>query len=617
MEAKSERLRIERRDDIVHVKFMRCFFDAEMVNNLYSLIGDLEEDKSLRGVVFHLGRVGSRLGPVGRLAPSIAQLGTSTGMKVFTHLEKALAALERLSRPTVAVLDGPMGSVGLELALVADLTIATPKTVFYVQGPEHGFLPGMSLYRLARHVGIGLAKGIMLHRTIVRAHRAQRFGIVDRIVKAPDRALRAELSRLLALPPTTLNLARQMLYDGAPMTYQQAYESYKAAQFHSLHGLASGASPGVGREQQVFSAAEYVIEPIGQWVDAAEPACANEWKIFAAHAVTEGDTDAACILHRLDQAGIAGAVLYPSTVLGAYACLSDKALSALLRRYNDWILELCAGAPERLRPAVLLNVDEPETAAAEVRRTAAAGAAAAVIPLFPHNDQRYDNPRYEPLWKVLEKCEVPITLHRGTCRRVGNDPQPFDLALHRLSDHDPMFDRIFDALEGSYARLAVVAMILSGVFARRPGLHVVTVGFGLSWAPYALLRLDEQYEVRPERSGEPDKLSGELGGLFERHAFAIENVGYHFPEEECPSDHFRRHVFVAVDDDPPGFELTDVFSARNILWAGQQHLLSGGGDLGRIGTRRVQGGLSKEERTTVERGNAVSLYGFLSDQQLE
>jgi enoyl-CoA hydratase/carnithine racemase len=616
MEAKSERLRIGRHDDIVHIKFMRSLFDAEMVNNLYSLIGDLEEDRSLRGVVFHLGRIGSRLGLAGRLAPSIAQLGPSTGMNVFTHLEKALAALERLSRPTVAVLDGPIGSVGLELALVADLTIATPDTVFYVQGPEHGFLPGMSLYRLARHVGIGLAKRIMLHRTMVPAHQAQRFGIVDRIVKTPHRALRAELSHLLALPPATLNLARQMLYDAGPMTYQQAYESYKAAQFHSLHGLATAASPGVGREQQVFSAAEYVIEPISHWIDAAELACANQWTSLTAHAVRDGDTDAACILHRLDRAGIAGAVLYPSTVLGAYGCLSDKALSALLRRYNDWILELCAGAPERLRPAVLLDVDELETAAAEVRRTAAAGAAAAVIPLFPHNDQRYDNPRYEPLWSVLEQCEIPITLHRGTCHRVGNDPQPFDLTLHRLSGHDPLFDQVFDALEGSYARLAVVAMILSGVFARHPGLHVVTVGFGLSWAPYALLRLDEQYEVRPERSGEPDKLAGELGELFERHAFAIEGLGYHFPEEECPSDHFRRHVFVAVDDDPPGFELTDVFGARNILWAGQQRLLPGRGDLGSIGIRRVQGGLSTEERTTIERRNAVSLYGFLSDEEL-
>lgn len=602
MEAKSRPLRIERRDNVSHIELMQCLIDAEMVNDLYDLIGDLEEDRSLQVVVFHLRRGEFYFGPAGRLALSIAELGLDAGMTVFTRLEKVLAALERIDLPSVIVLDGPIGSVGLELALVADLTIATPNTVFYIDGPERGFLPGMSLYRLARHVGVGLARQLMLHRCTIPARQAQRLGIVDRVVRAPRRALRAELSRLLAMPSATLTLARRMLHEAGPtMTYQQAYESYKAAQFHALHGLAE---PEVSREALLLSAAEYVAEPIYQWIDTSRPECAS----LAAHRLGDSDTDASCVLRRLDRAGIAGAVLYPSAVLGAYGRLSGTALSALLRRYNDWILELCAEAPNRLRPAVLLDVDEPETAAAEIRLRATAGAAAAVIPLFPHNDQRYDNPRYELLWGALEQCTIPITLHRGTCHWLGDDPQPFDLALHRLGEQDPLFDKIFDALEGSYARLAVMAMTLSGVFARYPGLRVVIVGFGLAWAPYALLRLDEQYEVRPERAGGPKPSAG-LGELFGRYAFAVEGSGYHFPEGERPSDQFRRHVYVAVDDDPFGLELTDVFGARNILWAGQQHPLPIGKSCD-MRTRRLGGGLSKEERATVELRNTASLYKF-------
>jgi len=595
MESGSDAVRTQRRNGVVHVELVRCVVDTDLVGELSRLVGDLADDPSVRAVVFHLGRVQYGLGPAGRLDRAIAELGPGEGMSVLTRLEKVLAALERLPRPTAAVLEGPIGSIGLELALIADLTIAAPDTVFYVPGPERGFLPGMSLYRLARYVGAGLARQIVLHRTTVHAAEAQRLGIVDRIVPVPAQALGAELSRLLSLPPAALNLARQMLTEGGPMNYAQAYESYKAAQFHALHRLADDGAPDSPPELP-FSAAEYVTAPIERWIDR---------DVVPGSPRQDGAADAAGVLRRLDEAGIAGAVLYPANVLWAYGRLHGEPFATLLRRYNDWVLDLCAGEEKRLRPAVLLDVDDPAAAAAEVRRTAAAGAAAAVIPLFPHNEQRYDSPRYAPLWSALEQGGIPITLHRGSCRHIGADARPFDLALHRLDGEDHLFDQVFDALEGSYARLAVVAMILSGVFARHPGLNVVIVDFGLAWAPYSLLRLDEQYEVRPERAG-PESETSQLGGALAGHSLPAEHVGFHFAEGERPSDHFRRHVFVAVDDDPLGLELTDILGPRNILWAGQlsPHRAQEPDAIRRMRT------LSNEERITVERRNAISLYGF-------
>jgi 2-(1,2-epoxy-1,2-dihydrophenyl)acetyl-CoA isomerase len=593
-------LRTERRNGVVHVELVRPVVDAQTVRELSRVVGDLADDPSVRAAVFHLGEARCDLGPVGRLDPAIGRLAPGDGLSVLTRLEKVIAALERSPCPTVAVLAGPIGSVGLELALVADLTMVAPDTVFYVSGPERGFLPGMSLYRLLRYVGPGLARQIVLHRGTVPAAEAQRLGIVDRIVPVPAQALGAELARLLSLPPATLNLARQLLTEGGPMDYAQAYDSYKAAQFHALHRLAGDRSPGVIPESPL-SAAEYTTAPVDRWMDPEGIPVADR---------RDGDPGPAAVLHRLDEAGIAGALLYPANVLWAYGRLSGESLTALLRRYNDWVLELCAGEPARLRPAVLLDVDDPVAAAAELRRTAAAGAAAAVIPLFPHNEQRYDSPRYEPLWTALEECGVPITLHRGSCRHVGTDARPFDLALHRLDGEDATFDQVFDALEGSYARLAVVAMILSGVFARHPGLNVVIVDFGLAWAPYTLLRLDEQYEVRPERAG-PGAETDQLGGALASHVLPAEHTGFVFAQGERPSDHFRRHVFVAVDDDPLGLELTDILGPRNILWAGQLELTPTPRE--QPAPARRMWTLTNEERITVERRNAVSLYGFPLD----
>jgi enoyl-CoA hydratase/carnithine racemase/predicted TIM-barrel fold metal-dependent hydrolase len=601
--------RIKQRNGIMHVEFLRCVVDAETVNDLFTFISEFGADSSCDGVVFRFGRGQFGAGPAGRYSRSIAALGPGPGLTVFTRLEKTFAALERWIRPSVLVLDGPIGMVGLEFALVADLTIATPNTIFYLQGPERGFLPGMSSYRLVRHIGLGHAKEFLLHRSIIPARQAQRLGIVHRVSRTPHRVLRAELPRLRALPPMTLSLARQMLHEATPISYHQAYDSYKAAQFHCLH---ESAQSDLGEKQMkalLHSAAEYAMEPLGPWIEDGREPHAKPWSILAASTSESWDADAASILLRLDRAGVAGAVLYPNSLLGAYSRLSGPPLSALLRRYNDWILELCAGASDRLRAAVLLDVDDPEVACAEVRRTAPMGAAAAVLPLFPHNSRRYDSVRYEPLWEVIEQWKLPITLHRGACRQIGDDPQPFDLALHRVRENDSLFDTVFDALEGGYARLAIAAMILSGVFARYPDLRVVTVGFGLAWAPYALLRLDEQYEVRPERAG-PGRQVEDCGELLAPQALAVEAEGFQFPEGERPSDHFRRHVFVAVDDDPVGLELSDVFGARNILWAGQQRP-GGISKPGSTVVRRLGGQLTTEERAWVESRNAAALYRLL------
>jgi enoyl-CoA hydratase/carnithine racemase/predicted TIM-barrel fold metal-dependent hydrolase len=613
MESQTRLLQIEHHSPVVYVRFTKRLIDASTIDELYQLIGEIEEDTAIKGLVFRLGRVGPHLGPAGRLAPSIARLGPNAGVRAFTHLEKVLATLERLPQPGIVLLDGPIGSVGLELALVADLVIATPETVFYIEGLERGFLPGMALYRLSRHVGVGFAKQVLLHRSTISAHQAQRYGIVHRVARAPRRALRAELPQLLTLPPEILHVARQILHEASAASYPKAYDSYKAAQFHALHGLSNQISAPLEHKPMLLSAAEYVLEPIREWIEEADPSYAKSWQSLAEHAFEDADADAGSVLRRLDQADIDGAVLYPAAMLSAYGLLSGPALSSLLQRYNDWILEMCASAPARLRPAILLNVDNPEAAAAEVHRTAADGAAAAVIPLFPHNDQRYDNDAYEVLWGALEQCRVPITLHRGSCRGIGSDPRPFDLALHRVTENDRLFEQVFDALEGSYARLAITAMTLSGVFARHPDLRVVTVGFGLAWAPYTLLRLDEQYEVRPERAGRPNRPRDEAGERLEHQQLAIERSGYHFPDGERPSDHFRRHVFVAVDDDPVGLELTDVFGAHNILWASQQRPLPASNRMGTV-VKRIQGDLSRAERAAIEMRNASALYGLFAGE---
>jgi enoyl-CoA hydratase/carnithine racemase len=229
-------------DGILHIRFGTTQADGVVIDALYDAVADLEETEKYKAVVFHVRPVGEGVEAMsGQLSPAIAELGASDGLRVFSRLEKSLSAIERMNKPAAVVLDGPTGTLGLELALVSDLRLATASTSFELQEMQRGVLPGMSVYRLARYVGLGKAKQVILLGHSLSADQAVRFGVIDKVVDravdVADESLHHGLKYLTSLPPVALTLARQMLHEGGTMDYRKAYEAYKAAQFHALHQL--------------------------------------------------------------------------------------------------------------------------------------------------------------------------------------------------------------------------------------------------------------------------------------------------------------------------------------------------------------------------------------------
>src|SRR5262249_7734602 len=87
---------------------------------------------------------------------------------------------------------------------------------------------------------------------------------------------------------------------------------------------------------------------------------------------------AASRLQDMDDEGADVQVLYPTVggqLLGR-EFRDPQLLAACCRAYNDWSAEYCQAAPERLRWAAMLPMQEVDLAIAEAQRTAAKGAAA-------------------------------------------------------------------------------------------------------------------------------------------------------------------------------------------------------------------------------------------------
>jgi 2-oxoglutaroyl-CoA hydrolase len=131
-----------------------------------------------------------------------------------------VAAPERCPKPVIALLHGYAFGVGLELALACDFRLAAEGTELALPELNLGMIPGSGgTQRLARLVGLGRAKDIVMRRRRVGAEEALALGLVTEVV--PEGELDAAAERLLeelsVTSPLALAMAKRVLnhaYDG-------------------------------------------------------------------------------------------------------------------------------------------------------------------------------------------------------------------------------------------------------------------------------------------------------------------------------------------------------------------------------------------------------------------
>ena len=131
--------------------------------------------------------------------------------KIFREGKKVLMYLLDIEVPLIAALNGPV-RLHSEYALLADIVLATPETVF--QDKPHfdfGIVPGDGVNLLWPEV-IGSVRGryFILTRQELDAETAKAWGVVNEIVPADGLLTRAHeiAESLAALPPLTSRYTR-------------------------------------------------------------------------------------------------------------------------------------------------------------------------------------------------------------------------------------------------------------------------------------------------------------------------------------------------------------------------------------------------------------------------
>ena len=137
-----------------------------------------------------------------------------------SQLAHNIAAAERCSKPVIARLEGYVLGVGLELALACDFRIAAEGVQLGFPEVTIGMIPGSGgTQRLARLIGLGRAKDIVLRGRRVGPDEALSLGLVSRVVPAAelDAAVAELVEELSRHSPLALAMAKRVLnaaYEG-------------------------------------------------------------------------------------------------------------------------------------------------------------------------------------------------------------------------------------------------------------------------------------------------------------------------------------------------------------------------------------------------------------------
>ena len=98
-------------------------------------------------------------------------------------LQSAMRKLEDLPQVTIAAINGPAVGIGLEMATLCDMRIASENARFGEVAVPAGFVPESGGSRnLPKLVGIGRAMRLILTGEIIDAKEAERIGLVEEVV---------------------------------------------------------------------------------------------------------------------------------------------------------------------------------------------------------------------------------------------------------------------------------------------------------------------------------------------------------------------------------------------------------------------------------------------------
>ena len=341
----------------------------------------------------------------------------------------------------------------------------------------------------------------------------------------------------------------------------------------------------VPNEEVRVSADSHLTEPLDLWQERMPERFrdrALKWpgqKIGRGQYRREGGWEPAPRLKDMAADGVVAEVLYPTRAKSAFRLDYEPEISeASARVYNDWLIEFCQEAPDRLWGQGLIPLWNIENAIEEMDRCKKAGLVGATIWMIPPEGLSFASDHYERFWAAAQDLEMPVSMH------INNGFGPYSEAAGETRTRSAWsrIDELAFTASGhkKITMDTLTNIICSGVLERYPRLRIVVAEVEVGWIPFWLEELDK-------RTRRKDFLN------------------------LLPSAYFYRQVYATFTEDPVGGHLLSRWGSDNFMWS-NDYPHPGVGDVwlfsGALIARDL-GHLSSEIRAKVLRETVAKLYG--------
>ena len=152
------------------------------------------------------------------LRPEEAEIrGEGVKGRLIQSIFHGILTLQRMDKPTIAMVNGPAVGGGFDLALACDLRVGSPNARFMVAFTRIGLVPATGgAWFLPRIVGLPKALELLYTGDFVEAEEAYRIGLLNRLVPAErlEEETMTLARKLVQNPPMSLRLDKFMAYKG-------------------------------------------------------------------------------------------------------------------------------------------------------------------------------------------------------------------------------------------------------------------------------------------------------------------------------------------------------------------------------------------------------------------
>ncbi len=227
------RLRIDER--VARITFARPplnVFDIAMMREIAEALNECLPQRDLAAIVFDAAPE-TRAFSAG---VAVEEHVPETVFQMLDSFHSVFRLLAQISRPVIAVVDGPALGGGCELVAACDIVIASERARFGQPEIKLGVFPPVAVILLPRVIGENRARELIMLGDMIDAAEALRLGLVNYVV--PGAELEPKLQSVLAkvrdLSAAALALTRAALDLGGQISFQSALTEVENLYLHEL-----------------------------------------------------------------------------------------------------------------------------------------------------------------------------------------------------------------------------------------------------------------------------------------------------------------------------------------------------------------------------------------------